>query len=417
MEPFNYIGNPVDLTRGFAQLGQGIADIRQRQQAEAEKAALQAKQEAMSADLRALYDNPNAGAKDFAAVGIKYPQLSESLKRTWDMVEPEQRSARLGEATQIYSAIQAGQNDIATQKLRESATAKRNSGMEKEAKADEDFALLIEKNPQSAKTVGGLILSSVMGPEKFEATFSGLEKSQREKELQDPALQKAKAEAARAEVLARYADQKERLDLAKTDEDIKSSKENRRLRAIEVALSGESNGLKRQELQQKLEAAKAEVNSKAAEKLAAADSAFDTADNMLSVAQRIVNAPDDVFRAATGAVDSRFPTIQNDVADFESDLETLGAQAFLDQIKAFKASGGAGSLSDAEGRQLAAAMQNLKLRQSAPRLKANVKEVIRLVTKGKETTAKKYGMSSAPPAAGSSASPAIPSEGPTTSNW
>jgi hypothetical protein len=279
----------------------------------------------------------------------------------------------------------------------------------------------IEQHPEGAKTLGGLTLASLMGLEKFESTFSGLDKNKREQELQGSAVQKAKAEADRAQTLAKYADQTERMNLAKSAEDIRSSKENTRLRALEVALNKEGNGLKRQELQQKLDSAKQEFDQKAAGRLAEADSAYATADNLLNGAARLLNTPQGVWESAAGPISSKLPTLSSDTADFEEGINTLGSQAYLNQIQAFKAAGGAGALSDKEGERLAAALQNLSLRQSPARLRKNVEEVVRLTTKARDNLAVKYGRNAPPkdtPNAGNSASaPAIPGEGPTTSNW
>ena len=107
-----------------------------------------------------------------------------------------------------------------------------------------------------------------------------------------------------------------------------------------------------------------------------------------------VVVPNSTLRAATGPLDSRLPTIQQDVADLEALAETLGSQAFLSQIPSMK---GLGALSNAEGEKLQSSLTNLSMKQSADQLAANVREAQRLILKARKNVETRYGVKAGPP--------------------
>ncbi len=89
----------------------------------------------------------------------------------------------------------------------------------------------------------------------------------------------------------------------------------------------------------------------------------------LSLITEIRNHPG--FEAAVGAkgVSSGFglldsPFSGTDAAGAKELIETLSAKNYLSGVKAFKDSGGGGSLSDSEGKQLSAALRSLRTSQS-----------------------------------------------------
>lgn len=202
MQPMNYIldvKNPFDSALRGVQAGIGINTA--MDQANARTQELQQKQytleqqKAMQMDLGALSQNPNPTAQDFAAITTKYPQLAEHFKNTWSMLNTDQQQTRLSQASQIYSALHSGNPEIAQKLADNSVTAYRNSGDNKNADVMEAISKTIAHDPNAAKTATRLLLSSVMGPEKFASTFSTLEKLPSEIVQGDANALKAKYEA------------------------------------------------------------------------------------------------------------------------------------------------------------------------------------------------------------------------------
>ncbi len=204
MQPMNY---NIDVKQPFAnalsgvEAGFGLSTAMDK--AQQQQLALQQQVE-MKKDLGALAQKANPTAQDFAAITTKYPSLAEHFKNTWSMLNTDQQQNRLNQATQVYSALSAGKNDIAKQILQEQVAGFRNSGKEQDAKSAETMLQLIDTKPEIALNSAGLMLSSVLGPEKFSTTFSTLSKLPSE-------VRKGEAEATKATYEANNTPQ--RLDL------------------------------------------------------------------------------------------------------------------------------------------------------------------------------------------------------------
>ena len=187
MQPMDYriqVQNPFEGAIQGVQAGVNLAGIMDKQAEQQRQLELQRQMQTDLGGLAAKVRDGTAGAQDFAATVIKYPQLSEHFKRGFDMMSADQQQARLGQATQVYAALNANKPEIAQQLLAGQEAAARNSGNEKDAQAAATLSKLISMSPETAKTSTGLMLSSVMGPDKFTATFTGLGSEQRAQEKQ-----------------------------------------------------------------------------------------------------------------------------------------------------------------------------------------------------------------------------------------
>ena len=174
MDPINYIRdvqNPFNSVAGGMMQGLQIGTAIQAQQEKQRQIELQ---QQMQRDLGQLAMKPNPTAQDFAQITTKYPQLAEHFKNTWTMLNQDQQQSQLSNATQVYAALQAGKPEIAQKLLEDQATAYTNAGDEKNARINSTLAQLIQQSPETAKTSAGLFLSSVLGPDKFASTFTGL---------------------------------------------------------------------------------------------------------------------------------------------------------------------------------------------------------------------------------------------------
>ncbi len=400
-QPFNYMLNVPDPTQSVMDGIQNALNIgymmSQRNLAEQKALDLQKARETqaqMEIDLGALSKNPTPSA--LASMMVKYPSLSESFKRTYDVLSTEQKDSRLGQATQVYAALQSNKPEIAQQLLTDQAAAYRNSGQEREAKTLEDLGMLIKISPETAKTSVGLFLASAMGPDKFVETFTKLQGEQRDAELHPSKLTESQAKAQKAAISAKFAEanavldlQKKGWDITKIQEDIKIAKQNASIAALNAQIARESNQIKREEYQLKLQDMIQKRDEAVRAKAADLEAARASMDNMLNTADRILKTPIGVVDSAAGPVSSRMPTLRQDTADFEALVETLGSQSFMAQIPIIK---GMGALSNAEGEKLQAALQNFSLKQSPERLLENVREAQRLIIKARKNLTARSGM-------------------------
>ena len=146
--------------------------------------------------------------------------------------------------------------------------------------------------------------------------------------------------------------------------------------------------LKAEERREKIEAGQEKKRLALQSRTEATKSLVDQAQGGLDLITEIENHQG--FSAAVGAkgVSSLFgileePAAGTDAAGVVSLIETLEAKNFLAGIKQFKAGGGAGSLSDAEGKKLGAAVTNLKRSQTEKDFKRNLNTIRGLLKKQK----------------------------------
>lgn len=390
VQPIDYrlnVANPIEAAATGYQLGSSILANQKAQLAQDQ--AMQ-----MRDDLTALSKNPTPAA--IAQISVRYPQLSEQFKRSFDMLSQEQRQNKTDQLLPVYAAALNGQPDIAAQKLNDIATAQENAGDKQSAQGSRDLATMFQQHPENAKTLGGLYLSNLMGPDKFTQTFTALQTDKRNEELQPSALSEAQSKAQQAAVASKFAESNAAQDLAKKgwdiykiQQDVQIAKRNSDIAAMNARIAGETNGLKRQELGMQLLNMQRDRDNQLAAKTADLETNRNSIDNALTTMDRILKTPAGVVRNATGPIDSRTPTLQSDTADFEELVKGLDAQAFLSQVPSMK---GLGALSDIEGKKLTAALQNFSLRQSDKQFLGNVQEAQRLLLKARENLAKRNGM-------------------------
>ena len=164
-QPYNYainLPNPAETVKA-AMTGYGFAQQQQAQQAAQQQAAQAAAYEKQKqADIHAAAKDARPYA--VAQLAIKYPELSKQFETTYNMLSEEQKKQRIDEATKVYSAIRAGEPQIAQDYLTEQANNYREAGREQEAKTLEDIGKAIGLSPESATVSAGLFLGMALAP-------------------------------------------------------------------------------------------------------------------------------------------------------------------------------------------------------------------------------------------------------------
>lgn len=221
-------------------------EIQQKQIAMQQQQQAMQQQMQMQSDLGDLAQKANPTAQDFASITTKYPALAEHFKNTWGMLNQDQQQARLSQATQVYAALNSGNADIAKNLLTKQRDAAINSGKADDAQASDTMIKMIDTNPQTATTSAGLMLSSILGPEKFSSTFSTLEKLPGEVKLGEAAAAQKAAEAKQKSIEAANTPQRLFLENAQNKAQIRN---------IDSQISERSNrlGLDRDKLQSEAE--------------------------------------------------------------------------------------------------------------------------------------------------------------------
>ena len=169
--PINYavdVQNPFQAALGGLQIGAGLEQMdAARQKRAMEMQQLQAAQ-AGQAELRNLFNNPNATSADYARVSAFLPKDQAAIvTQGFERKTKEQQQADLRMGGEVYSAIKSGNIEVAKQRLTDKATALRNSGRESDAKAAENSLELINLNPTAAQATIGLYMSLLPGGKEF----------------------------------------------------------------------------------------------------------------------------------------------------------------------------------------------------------------------------------------------------------
>jgi hypothetical protein len=230
LQPINYsvdVQSPFEAALGGYKLGSDVATIQATQQKrELDRQALEKAQEKQT-ELENLFKDPNATAEDYARVTAFLPKdQAENVLKSFNLMTGEQQQTRLAQSGQIFSALKAGQPEIAKNLLKNQAVALRNSGRENDAKAAETYLQLIDLNPTGAQTTIGLMMAQLPGGkdylENVDKTLSTIRaEAKAPSELIEAAAKadKAVADATSAQATATNAAEKAKADAAKATAD------------------------------------------------------------------------------------------------------------------------------------------------------------------------------------------------------
>jgi hypothetical protein len=226
IQPIDYatdVQSPFEAALGGFKLGSDVATMQATQQKrELERQALEKAQEKQT-ELENLFKDPNATAEDYARVTAFLPKdQAEGVRKSFEMMTGQQQQTRLAQSGQIFSALKAGQPEIAKNLLKDQAAALRNSGRENDAKAAETYLQLIELNPIGAQTTIGLMMAQLPGGKEYlenvDKTLSTIRaEAKAPSELLEAKAKadKAVADATSAQATAKNADEKAAADAAK----------------------------------------------------------------------------------------------------------------------------------------------------------------------------------------------------------
>lgn len=375
----------------------------------------------------------NATPEQFAELSFFTDKdTAKTLSDTFSALSKDKQQATLSSVSEVVSALANKQPDIAEQRLRSRAEALKATNLPEniqQAQVLESQAELAKTNPEFLEFDLKYKLATLPGGQDYLKNIEQVMATRREEELRPEKLTEQRAKALKASTEADFAASQAVKDLALKQAQIDNyaadqeiARENARIAALNAELKREENVLRRRELEQKLSDAQVERDDKLRKKVSDANTAFANFDNFLNTADRALSGwerdksgkidiarPKGYVKSATGPISTRLPTISQDTADFEEQIESLKSQAFLSQVEKMK---GLGALTEREGAALTAALTNLNLRQSPEQLGRNLLEAQRLILKARDEAARKYGVSAAPdrPAGPGAAAPAqVPS--------
>lgn len=402
---FGPIDYSVDIQTPFQaalQGYQGGAAIRNDQaQQQQQRAALQAQQQRQQL-LAGLATKQNPTAGDYASVMTQLPDVAEQLQKAWTVRNAAQQQAHASDLLQWGAAIKSGQPQIAADQMVQRAEAMERTagGGQASVPTEESQALranakVLLENPQLALgKIQAMLAVNPNGKDAAESLAKFGSEARADRKFPSE-LAKSEAEAAKAGVESRYAEQQAVLDLQKKGWDIRHiqadidiRKDANRIAVMNASAAREGNALKREELGLKIQEARSALDDKIRSKVAETEGAAASIDNALNTIQRIKTNKS--LDSVLGSFEGRMPAVfSDDASDAIALIDTLGSQTFLSMIPAMK---GTGSLSEREGDKLQSALTNLSRTQSETQFRANLDEASRLLKKGRETISKRTGV-------------------------
>jgi hypothetical protein len=416
VQPINYLAMMprVDIPGAIEGFGEALQARQQRKAAEELKVQY-------STDLQQVLQNPSMRA--FNEFALKYPSQREVIKDVAGRFSQEQLDSEFDVGAQIAVSLENQNPDVALNVVEKTIQARKTAGLPTTTYDQIQQILSNTEDPDrvnKAKAITNFSLT-LLNPEKFGKVVQTLEAQ----EMRPGRVEEQTAKAKKAAVDANFAESQAVADLGLKKAQIENyavdaevARANLKINALNAQLKKEENVLKRQELNQKLLDAETELDDKLRKRVSDANNAFANFDNFLNTADRAlagwekdkagkidIKKPKGYVESATGPISTRLPTLSQDTADFEEQIESLKSQAFLSQVEKMK---GLGALTEREGAALTAALTNMNLRQSPEQLGRNLLEAQRLILKARDEAARKYGVGAAPdrPAGPGGAAPA-----------
>lgn len=333
MDPINYSIDVPNPTQSFMQGIQSGAAVNQLQQQQQQQAAAKARQIQMNTDLAAISKNPTSD--QIAEMSVKYPELSEQFKRSYDMLAPQEKEARINQMLPIYSAAVNGRKDVAADLLNKQADALDNSGKTQEAAQVRAHAQAFIDHPETMLTTSGLLLASAMGPDKYKEMVGGITDQQKA----PSEVAQSQAEAALKSAQAKAEPQ----TIALKNADISSQIKNRSdVLNLDYAKVQQERDLKLAEMNQKLltpsETAQKVIND-AASTAVVSDQA---ATKYLDLAKRLEEADPNSFAGGLNEGVKKITGGQDDITALRKEYDRLRSSGIAQMYK------GLGSMSDSD---------------------------------------------------------------------
>lgn len=388
--PF-YVDPGNDYSQGLSGLSNTLLNVRQMQiqnaeqqrRAQQEEKAQQRFQEVQSAASEA-FDSQDPDK--IARIALKYPEVTEMLKQAGGLKEEIQNRDALG-FTRAFATATTPESRDALYKQRIESIKARGGDPSHTIQSYQDWL----RDPDSeARDV--VSYWAGIDPKGYEVY------SNEQKAAAQAAAEKQKAELAqqkRADEESRFtrgeAGKNSRAAMGAADRAL-----TRQIAALTAQQGAEMNGLKRQELDLKIQEKQAKLDQNRLDTQKNTENAVANIDAGIASADKLLNHPG--FSSAVG-LSSVLPTRPgSESSDFLAELESFNAKTFLNNVNQMK---GLGALTEAEGAKLTAAAGAIKPNMSEKALRSNLETMKQGMEKAKERMAKRGATSQAAPASSS----------------
>ncbi len=245
-----------------------------------------------------------------------------------------------------------------------------------------EVAQTYQQNPKAFSDFADHLGMAALGPDQYfnvQDKIAGNAITMRGQDISQQNAAQSNAIAMRGQDIQANLGQ-QRIDLDRENNRI--NMENKR---YERQLQNETNGLKRQELQQKIDSNNQALQQKKNDLNSGYKDSINTLTTSMGTLNDILSSPS--LKSITG-IRGAIPNIPGSAAaDVQARLDTFKSQAFLSAVAAMK---GMGALSDAEGKKLDAAVGSLQNSQSEDAFKRNGKIIMDMYNQKRNDAVSKY---------------------------
>lgn len=366
------------------QTGAGIASgIDQYRQGQAKDAARERQAAFNTAFGQAYQSGDKKAVTDLIG---KFPEQFAAIKQIAGFQDEQQNKAFGSLGLQLKGAIESNNPQAAAQLIAANKDVLRNAGPGFEP---EGLLAVLQKDPQALAQRADMFALTSLGPEQYYKVSGQRETNQTNRRGQDITargqdvtmrgqdLQQQEGQANRAIAAAN-------LGLRQQELKIKAIEANNK--DIDRSLARETNDLRRQELQQKLESNAAKSAQAKADLAATATTALNTYDRGIKTVDDILASP-----GLSSVVGVPGPSRYIPGTDAQATIgliETLKSQTFLNEVEKMK---GLGALTESEGAKITSAVGSLNTSMSEKDFQKSLRQIQDYFKAGKANTEKKYG--------------------------
>lgn len=388
LQDFLPINTADQAAKGYAT---GLKFSREQEQynaakEQARRAALQ--QQQMNADLDAVYSNPTQ--EGIAGLMIKYPSISEGLKRGFDALGETDTKQALSVFSQAYVPFMSGNTEVGISVLNENIKALENSGRTNEANSLKAIRTLAETDPKAAAASLGMAIASKV-PNQFSDIHKSIGAEKRAEELQPSAISQAEATAEKTQLENEWLPKTKQAEISNIESQIEDRTtgrvlENKKIENQNTQFYANLDQGQKQflmKLSQDERKIANELNPTKPEKpedriarlskVEDFDSAVIGAKNSAKMAEDMANNYSQLSDSTGGYWNKLWRNIPgSDEKSFAQNLETLKSQIFLSQVNQMK---GMGALTDQEGARLEKSIASLDPDLDPKTLQKNLRSI------------------------------------------
>ena len=208
-----------------------IAEAEAKLEAARIAAAADAERQARVDELMEKLRKPGAKSSDFLHLAMFLPKdQAKAIQDSVSQMREEEKVAALKESSNIYFALRANRPDLAIKYLHAAAAAERSVANEDGALAAENYIRDIEaggKERESVEALFGMQTAAIPGGKEAMEAYAKFEEERRLAALfpilqkqKEAEMKKAKSEAEKAAIEAKYAEELKKLDIEKAGVDM-----------------------------------------------------------------------------------------------------------------------------------------------------------------------------------------------------